>query len=1519
MMSTMRRILRPIPATALLCLLAGRAWSQVPPPADPSLPFTVTLPHDTRIRQKLEASHDYIKAADWSEAVRVLQDVIDLKEDQFLGRDLVLVGGKPASQSGGARGEALRLLAGLPPKGLETYNSIYGPKSNSLLKEALDRDDMQQLALVVQRYLHTEAGGEAAERLGSYHLDRGQGDLAGRCFALLLSRSDAGRLPPLTLYKAAVACRLAGDVAHEEQAWEALTRRAPDGLTIDGRLRDLDQLRAGLARLSAAPPNRGDWPLFRGGAGRTARGDGDLPLLEPAWSRPTVLSTQGPGWIDVAVKAQDRAGRPLLPGFYPIAVPGRIIYRSHSGIHALDAAGRELWSAPSSLGLDAIAANSGKAVVVRNWLEATYGDAFHFPIENSVLGCLSTDGQRVYAVEDLAVPPPAEVFMPGMPLGGPLRDAMLANRLRAFNLDTGALLWDKGGSGRGDFQNSFFLGAPLPIDGQLYALVEKEGEIRLVCLDPASGALLWSQRLGISPSRLSLDPGRRLRGVQMTYAGGLLLCPTDTGALFAFDPFTRSLAWVHLYPSNKQVQETGSFFRLALFNASWRESAPVVVDGKVVFTPGDGTEVRCVSLRDGKPVWQVEQGNSAYLAGVFRDKVLLVGAAGARALSLKDGREAWSRPVGVPSGQGAASGNIYYLPLKAASETDGPGVAALDIESGKVLAFSQSRGGEVPGNLAFFNGQVVSQTATALTVYPQLKVRLKRVEDLLAAEPRNPRGLIERGTLRLDQGNMTGALADLRAALAVSPAGETKLEAHARLHDALRQAVQRDFAAGEKYLAEFEASCRVLVPEGVDADQQARLNTERQRREANYMLVLARGREGQGRVADALAAYARLYPRADHKFGVWRGPDVGWLTLPESATPLHPGAPALRPSQWVHGRVNGLVVGAAGAQKEIVAKEAERQWREVPAGANLDEVGRFVTLFGTVAPVGLEARLAYAERLGKSRFLEAELHLLALQRQREVPQIAARALEALARLLTEKGLPDEALYYYRRLAEEFGTVQVRDGKMGAGFLKELALDRRFLPLVDDPWEGRKFKTSEVHGLFLPPGNLVGMEPEGEVPPCLMWQRLAFDTAGGKLKLFDRNTGAELWSQAVSVGNLRQALKTAPPQAWIPYRADGHLAIVNLGYVTFGIDLLKRRLLWARDLGEKPAPIMLQAQAPDDQGREHIAYADGLVNQPLGRIAPIQAAVVCLSVRGKLAALDPLRGELLWTTALNDPQTDLFADDTHICLVEGQSQGAPALQRIIRLADGAVRPLTPVRLLPGEPLQAVGRHLLLRPTALDHGHGRLTLYDPLTTKDLWSVPIAKGQFVAISEVSHLTAIVGSDGKVHVYDLRRREEIFKAEVDPDDLRGFIEARLIQDRSHYYLMLNRAVRPRDGLAGAAIPNAVGGVRCLPANGRLYAFRRNGSLHWASEVKGQHLILERLDESPLLLFSAIVQRADPRSPAPVFTVASIDKATGKAQWPIKDYTPITSPVHMVQIDPATGTIDLVTRHWKMRHTIAD
>jgi outer membrane protein assembly factor BamB/tetratricopeptide (TPR) repeat protein len=1473
----------------------------------------MTLPDDARPRRKLDAARDYVKAQDWNEAVSVLQDLIEGKEDQFLPAGAPAAGGKSGSVSNSVRGEALRLLSALPPKGLETYKAVHGPRARALLKEAIDSDDLHVLVQVVQRYPHTDAGAEAAERLGSYHLDRGNRDLAGRCFVALLDRPSADRLPPATLYKAAIACRLANDKAHAEQAWKALAARAPDGLTIGGRLCELDRLRAGLDHLPALAPAGGDWRVYRGDAARNSAGDGDLPLLTASWSVPTPLARRRASLVDDVVTSlpTDRAGRPTLPGHYPVAVPGRIVYRGHDGLHAVDpVSGRESWKAELPLGLDDLAANSGKSVVVRSWFQSTYGDAYYLPVENAALGRLSTDCRHVYAIEELALPPPPELIFQvqgGLPASGPLalRQALLANRLWAGHLDTGERVWEIGGAGPGAFQKSFFLGAPLPVGNRLYALVDRDGEIRLVCLDPATGGLVWAQRLGSTSSSVAQDPGRRLRGVQMACAGGLLICPTDAGAVFAFDLFAGRLAWVYVYPS--RLQAPGLLFNLSAFRDSWRESAPAVAGDKVIFTPADSDAVHCVNLQNGQPVWQQSRRGTSdlYLAGAFGDRALLVGNGSTRALALTDGHEAWQRDFGRPSGQGTAAGETYYLPLSISKQTGGPGVLAFDVGTGRSLGFAPSRSADVPGNLTFFGGEVLSQTATALTAYPQLRSRLKLVEKRVAADPHNPRGLAERGTLRLDGGDVEGGLADLRAALAATPSGAARREADQRLHDGLHLALQRDFARGEKYLAEFEGSCRGAA---TDAEQQ--------RREANYLLILARGLEEQGRAAEALSAYARLYGKAERAFGNWVGPEGGWLAEPPSSA--RPGAARPEPDRWIHARVTGMVT-AGGSAKEAVEKEVTRQWRQIAGRASLEDLGRFVSLFGSVAPSGLEARLAYAERLGweaRGRFLETELHLLALQRQREAPQVAARALEMLARLLTEKGQTDDALYYYRQLAREFGTTSVREGKKGADFFDELALDRRFLGLLDDLWAGRKYRMSDVRGLFPLPAQTIWMEPEGEAPPCLRRQRLAFDASRGALKLIDRNTGAELWSQTVDVGGLRQLLRAAPPQAWIPYRAEGHLAVVSLGNVACGIDLLNRRQLWVKDVGDRSIafvpPLITDARASLS-----VQYPDGTI-QPLGQMSPLRSAGVCLQVRGQLVALDPIRGVPLWVAVLSDPLTEVLADDTHGYLVESLPGNSSRVRRAFVLRSGEAQPVPVLPIPPAQLLQSFDRNLLVfgGPRGCPN---RLALHDALTGRDAWSRDLRSGELLAHSAVPHLTATMASDGKVQVYDLRRRAKLFGCAIDPDHLRGVNDVVLCRDDSHYYLMLNRPPRAHDRLVGPALPNAVGGLPTRPANGYLYAFYPDGSLHWANEIKAQHLILEQMEQSPLLLFSAVVQRADPRSPAPVFTVTSIDKHTGKTVWLTKDYTPITSPIHRVQIDAAGGTVELIGRHWRFRHTTAD
>ena len=113
--------------------------------------------------------------------------------------------------------------------------------------------------------------------------------------------------------------------------------------------------------------------------------------------------------------------------------------------------------------------------------------------ENSTLGTLSTDNHLVFFIDDLALPPHPQFMQNfmwgGQPNFGALADAVSHNRLLAVGLGSGKRVWQAGGRGEkaGELADAFFLGAPLPLGGKLYTLVEIRSELKLVCLNATDG------------------------------------------------------------------------------------------------------------------------------------------------------------------------------------------------------------------------------------------------------------------------------------------------------------------------------------------------------------------------------------------------------------------------------------------------------------------------------------------------------------------------------------------------------------------------------------------------------------------------------------------------------------------------------------------------------------------------------------------------------------------------------------------------------------------------------------------------------------------------------------------------------------------------------------------------------------------------------------------------------------------------------------------------------------------------
>jgi hypothetical protein len=135
---------------AAVALVGSAALVPAPAPAGPD-------DRDERgFKAKIQAAGDYIEEKNWAIAIPHLQKLADIKEDVFVQLPYRTPDGKEAPRRVSVKAEARRLIATLPPDGLEFYNLTYGPEALALYKEAKGAPAL--LGRLARRFPHTDAG-----------------------------------------------------------------------------------------------------------------------------------------------------------------------------------------------------------------------------------------------------------------------------------------------------------------------------------------------------------------------------------------------------------------------------------------------------------------------------------------------------------------------------------------------------------------------------------------------------------------------------------------------------------------------------------------------------------------------------------------------------------------------------------------------------------------------------------------------------------------------------------------------------------------------------------------------------------------------------------------------------------------------------------------------------------------------------------------------------------------------------------------------------------------------------------------------------------------------------------------------------------------------------------------------------------------------------------------------------------------------------------------------------------------
>ncbi|MBY0521794.1 MAG: PQQ-binding-like beta-propeller repeat protein [Gemmataceae bacterium] len=1518
----------------------------------------IRFPKDSKAQGAIRSATDLLQDKNWGKAVEVLDFLLGRGEDGFVQITRDVPGGQPITVWVSIRAEANRLIGTMPKEGLDIYQTLYGGEAGKQLNDATASGDMAGLAAVAQRYLHTKAGARATELLGTRCLEREEPLMATLFFERLLARKHVGEPSTQLLLKAALAYYRAGDKVGGDEVWKLLKDRAKQdgGISVNGKLVSVELVRADLDKIKVPEVQyASDWPQFRGSVGRTVQGIGGPPFLEPTWELGTTLpvtTTAGnhpqlaqewvKSFIAVGTQLADERGLAVMPAFFPIAVGNKLVYRTYDGIYVADLKkeGKLEWYNQTDGGSLTLLSDGQKKSQLDTWA-TTYKQSGPKSViyENSVLGTLSTDNTRIFAVDDLILTPHPTYMRQfgGQPNFGHLNEMVNRNVLKCYNLESGKLMWELGGRlDASDLKDSFFLGAPLCMGGKIYLLNEKDNGLRLVCLEPKDSnenpippTIVWTQTLATTTDKIQFDFNRRIHAANIAYGDGILVCPTNAGAVLGVDLLSHSLVWAHTYregseegtgknpagampaPGLKRIDD-GRYSPLNSLNNDWKVSAPAIHEGKVVFTAPDGAAVHCLNLRDGRIVWRHNRSqDDLFFAGIYHGKAVIVSKNTVRALNLLDGKEVWRVDnTGMPSGQGVASDNIYYLPIKAANDSKEPEVLSIDIEKGVVVAHTKSRKRdgkmEVPGNLIFHDGQVLSQGLERINSYPQLKVKLAKIDALIAKNPNDPIGLTERGELRLDKGELQGAIDDLHQALhhiGATPPPEHQVlipKARLKLYESLTQLLQESFNQGERYLDEYKDLCK-----HDNAEEQVK-------RQSNYLVLVAKGREKQGKLLDAFQAYM--------DFTALTGDRQLVSVLDQVNTKS-------RPDVWARGRIAAMMAVATPEQRRPLEEKITEQWQTIKDTNDIDALRRFVSLFGNAFKVGKQAKLRLAERLmvqnQEDGLRDAQLLLLTLRDQRgSEPELGAQAVDALARLHLQKGALDHAIHYYKELGRsDLAKVIVRDGKSGGDIWGELATDKRFLPYLDGvrhSWTG-KFKASDSAGQNQPQQKFT-LEPSGDLLPFFLRHRFVLETQTQQLAIVDQSTGEERFrTGGLGIGaqyianNAHQPLK-------VSYQVQGSVAIVNLGPMVFGFDPIDKKKLWEFNLlaGQN---VPVQQIMRDRDGQLMIVYQDGFT-QRIGQTGPVEASYVCLQTRNGLVALDPAKGSVLWTKSGVSPRTHLFGDEEHIYLVDMNNDGSASSGAwAVRASDGVMVKVPDFTEAYQKKQRVLGRTILVKDEAAQ-GEVVLRLYDAHTGKDVWKKTFPANSIVLKPDEDYLTGAIEPDGAVTVFDLRTQKEVLKSTLDWKEVlepRGLditkvlgkvTEAHLLQDHNQFYIALNK---PFDAEAVNAVWTNVYMMRAISVNGMMYAFDKgSGKTRWADQINNQMLILEQFKDLPLLMFTARHNKARGGN---VVATKTMHKISARLIYDKEMQN--GNQYHSIIIDAKKQTIDLVSWNYRVHHLL--
>jgi len=1406
---------------------------------------------DRQFVRLLKIAKNLMAQGQHSEAASLLGDILSSEDDYIFqpDRDVPLIRGFKA--------EAERLLGSMPQSGRDAYQRLYGPQATRSLQAAIAGGDYRDLTQVAQQYFYTRPGAEAAYLLGCHFLDRGHPLRAALYFQRIDDRRDQrDRFEPALSLRMAACWAMAG---MPKQAEEVLVTLRSSGklrnVEIGGEEQDaFSQDEEALAWLEKyiGPQQRFEqgfgWLTRRGAANRNAGSDDSGPYLSSNQIASTIDDEIVTPLIVKLEQELLNQRQSRLPSCSPIVVGDVVVLRLGDRTIALNFETDELlWEVDHDDALRHITDHASKkrkeekndylkvGIERRLWDNATYGG-------------VSSDGTRVYCVEDLSFGADDYHRLVVTPDGRQQLDTGVQkshNTLVAYDAKTGKLLWEVGGADgvkAAKLTGVFFLGAPLAMGGRLYVMGLSGAETRLYELDPANGDSVSVVPLHHRESQIPThmaphlppwvfeNPSRR-SGAAPSAAEGVLVCPISGNDFAAVDLTAQQVLW--MYRSEQDDEGFGSRFgaqwQQKLFELSqhrhdqeWADCLPCIADGRVILTPTKAGELYCLNLRDGSLEWSSPRRDGFYVAGVREGKVLVVGRSSVWALHLNDGSLAWESeqtmlPAGaVPTGRGYVGGDRYYLPLSTAE------VAAVEFETGAMSARSLSENNTVPGNLVAVRGAVYSQTARGVEKYETLAARSERMAPALAADSLAPQMLVQQGEILLFQGRIREAVEVLQQAMQ-SPLADapTKQSAKEMLQDAVIEGVRTDF---KNFVGFVDTTLDLGQP-----DDDLRLLSE-------LADAYARG----GRPEAALDLYLRL--AASDKLDAMRFISAGRQ---------------VRADRELLAKVERLLAQSEG---ETLVALNSRIVAAAENGFSPQELAVLDRRDSTYA-----TRLQQASKLAsEKKWLESHHWVqVVLQRGSATEQRGAVAL--LAENYRSMNRPKAAARCYRHLLQQ-PNQPCLDGKTASDLVDALPADdpvRTHLAdgaslqfPVENPAKKTEKKSFSVTYHY--PVTTTAYDPRFDEE-----LNLEIDTQGRTLTC-QNSAGRALWTCSLTAANSNWRYSSA---IFSHARAVvmGRLVLLWSGDRMFGIDSQTGKVIWKQDTITSKAPYPNMYRQPP-MWLAMVRNGHVTVGNQVCPVAVSADAVVFQRERD-LTAVDPNTGKILWNRDGAPQYCDLFAHEGRLFCTSYDGEETI----IYSMLDGAE---IGRRTLPKREHRLATHHGRVVYWKADAAGSELSLLDAWSGQVVWKKafsPSAQPWSINTNE----TAVLESDGTLYAIANSSGASLMECQLpEQKGLRNFMVWR---GEDRYLLTTNAADKP-----AAPAQGNVFGMQIImgsaPVNGLVAAIDHQGKLIWSTEVFNQTIKRHQPSEFPVVAFLTQMQVRQGRAIRSRWRLTCLDKRTGKA-----------------------------------------